>query len=159
MESTPHHATTLVIGSGVAADGSLAVDTADIQGEHCMRCWLDGAADAPTPTPCALAQGHPLTVGTLVQPLPSPRWHRIPARTAVVLVEAGGLAVVWFWSLGPVELGRTTHTVEAAEVAPMASTLANLPRPALTALHAAIARDPNAPAVAHLARKVADILS
>ena len=41
----------------------------------------------------------------------------------------------------------------------LASTLANLPRPALTALHAAIARDPNAPAVAHLARKVADILS
>ncbi|MER7069289.1 hypothetical protein ABT357_27090 [Streptomyces albidoflavus] len=156
MDTTPH-VTTLVIGSGTGPDGGLTADMGNIQGEHCMRCWLDGDEGAPTPTPCALAQGHPLTVGTLVQPLPAPRWHRVPARTGVVLLEAGALSAVWFWTLGPVELGRTVHTVETGEVAPMVSTLADLPLPALLELKGAVDRDPNAAAVVALGRIVARI--
>ncbi|MGW3091712.1 hypothetical protein [Streptomyces sp. NPDC001108] len=126
MDTHQHHAALVIGDGGRDLIGRTYVDYTDIRGERCMECWLINGM-GPEPLGCLQAASLPLTIGTLVQTLPAPRWHRVPARTGVVVLATSTMAVVWMWSIGHPDPERTLFTVAAHEVTPMLTTLEQLP--------------------------------
>lgn len=132
------HTPTLIIGDGGAANGVISIDHTDIR-EGCFDCWAEGDF-ADEMGPCAQYPPAQLTPGTLVQLPRTQEWANVPTRTAVVVNSAGPYAVIWCWALGIPQALKSSFIVLPADVQPLRTTLATLPRETYAALAAAHAR-------------------
>ncbi|MET9676453.1 hypothetical protein ABZY68_25660 [Streptomyces sp. NPDC006482] len=136
------HTATLVIGNGGRPG---VIDHTDVT-ETCFAC---ADADAAHRGPCEQGPGT-LAIGSLVQTLPAPRWTSVPFRTAIVLNvhTAPGTQVLalWFWALGGLpRIGVNVFAATNAEIRPMLTTAATLPKAArqslINAAHTATTAD------------------